>query len=292
MSGHNHDIQNLKVAFWLNLCFTFIELLGGLFVNSVAIVSDAIHDFGDCMALGMAWYFQKLGHKGRTTNYNYGFQRFSLLGATLSAMILIAGSAVILSETVTRFFDPEMPNTNGMLLLAFLGVAVNGVAAYRIKSGKSLNERVISLHLLEDVLGWLAVLFGGLVMSFWEIPIIDPILSLCISAYVLFSALKMLRKTVRIFLQRAPDNANLTSLTSPILQLEGVKDVHDVRVWSMDGVQHIMSFHLVLQRTFDPEQAEKLKRSVRESLKKKNINHVTIELEDPIENCTSIDSSD
>ena len=182
---HQHDTKNISTAFFLNLAFTIIEIIGGLMTNSVAIMSDALHDLGDSLSLGLAWYFQKVAKKGRDKTFSYGYKRFSVLGAMINAIVLVVGSVFILQETIPRLWQPETPNVQGMFWLAILGIVVNGAAVLKLQKGTSLNEKVISLHLLEDVLGWAAVLVGSVLMYFFDLPIIDPLLSIGIAIFIL-----------------------------------------------------------------------------------------------------------
>lgn len=163
-SHHHHATQNIQLAFFLNLSFTLIEIIGGLWTNSLAILSDALHDLGDSIALGLSWYFAKVSQKPPDERFSYGYQRFSLLGALISSLILVVGSTIILFTAIPRLFHPEPVHVEGMLLLALLGVIINGVAVLKLKGGKTQNERVVMLHLLEDTFGWIAVLIVGGVM--------------------------------------------------------------------------------------------------------------------------------
>lgn len=187
---HHHSTGNIKVAFFLNLGFAIIEIIGGLFTNSLAILSDALHDLGDSLSLGLAWYFQKYSEKERDQKYTYGYQRFSLLGAYINTIILIIGSIFIIQKSVTRILHPEEVEALGMILLAILGILVNAAAVLKLQKGTSLNEKVVTLHLMEDILGWVVVLLGSILMYFIYLPIIDPILSLGISIYILYNAFK------------------------------------------------------------------------------------------------------
>ena len=159
---HHGDVKNIKVAFFLNFGFAIIEIIGGFLTNSVAILSDAVHDLGDSLSLGLAWYFQKYSRKKSDSTYTYGYRRFSLVGALANSLVLIVGSILILTEAIPRIFNPQQAHPQGMMMLAVLGIAVNGVAMLRLRRGKSLNEKVVSLHLMEDVLGWIAVLVGAI----------------------------------------------------------------------------------------------------------------------------------
>lgn len=286
--GHDHDhhdVDNIKTAFFLNLGFTIIEFIGGFYVNSVAIISDAIHDLGDCLSLGISWYFQKISHKGRTPTFSYGYKRFSVLSAILNSVVLLVGSIFILMETIPRLLAPEQPETKGMMILAVLGVLVNGAAVLKTRKGKTANERVVSLHLLEDVLGWVAVLIGSIIMNFTDFPILDPILSLMIAGYILFNVFSNLKNSVKIILQSIPTDVNTENLENQLLQIEHVSKVHDMHTWTMDGNYHVMTIHLVLDRDVDLNSGAKIKAKAREILEAGEINHVTIELESPNEHC-------
>ncbi|MFY0625830.1 MAG: cation transporter [Reichenbachiella sp.] len=288
---HSHtDVENIKVAFFLNFGFTILEFIGGMYVNSVAILSDAIHDLGDSISLGMSWYFQKLSHRGRTHNYSYGYRRFSVLSAILNSSILLIGSVFILKETIPRLFSPQQPETKGMILLAILGVLVNGLAVLKTKKGRTANEKVVSLHLMEDVLGWIAVLIGSVIMNFWHIPILDPILSLLIAGYILFNVFKNLKGSINIMLQSIPSEVDLQKLESLLLTIPQVKQVHDMHTWSMDGEYHVMTVHLVLGEELDFERRVEIKERARQILKEGAMKHVTIELEGHDEHCDLVDN--
>lgn len=289
--NHNHeDIQNIKVAFFLNLSFTIIELIGGALTNSMAILSDAVHDFGDSLSLGLSWYFQKLSKKPKTNTYTYGYKRFSLLGALINSVVLLVGSIIILVNAVPRLLDPQQPHTKGMLILAVFGVIINGLAVFRLQHGKSINERVVSLHLLEDVLGWVAVLIGATVMHFVNAPIIDPILSIAITIYILSNVFKNLKQSMRIILQGSPLKIEADQVEKILLSHPDIQDIHDLHIWSIDGEYNILTAHLVLKHTeITYPQGQKIKADIRQMMQSQGIQHCTIELELPNEDCTMLD---
>lgn len=298
MSEHNHnhnhdhhhsDIENLKVAFFLNLLFTIIEIIGGFFTNSIAILSDAVHDLGDSLSLGLAWYFQRISKKKADTNFSYGYKRFSILGAIINSIVLIVGSVFILSEALPRLFHPEETNAKGMFFLAILGVIVNGAAVFRLKKGNSINEKVVSLHLLEDVLGWLAILIGSVVMYFFNISILDPIMSIGIALFVIFNVYKNISQTMRIILQGIPKEMDITQISTNLLQFDEISDLHDLHLWSVDGSYNILTIHIVLKNTLDFENLSLLKLKIRKTLETIGIQHVTIEFETKDENCNFIE---
>lgn len=286
--GHDHHhsaTKNIRVAFFLNLIFAVIELFGGIFTNSIAILSDALHDFGDSVSLGMAWYLEGLSGRARDQYYSYGYKRFSLLGALFISVVLLVGSVVIIRECVGRLFVPEQPDATGMFWLAILGVAVNGFAVLRLKKGFSLNERAVSLHMMEDVLGWVAVLVVSVVMMFVECPMLDPLLSIGISIWVLVNVFRNLRGTFKVLLQEVPRDVDLSGLEVEIEGLEGVVSVHDVHLWSLDGEQHVITLHIVTPDAITLSHSLEIKHQVRELCGRYNIHHATLELETESEQC-------
>lgn len=284
--GHHHHHHrnsggNLLFAFAMNLFFAIVELVGGLFTGSVAILSDALHDFGDSISLGVAWRLQKLSEKGRDASFSYGYKRFSLLGALLISLILLVGSVFVIMAAVQRLSDPGEPKAGGMLLLAIFGLAVNGIAALRLKGSSSLNERAVMLHLMEDVLGWAAVLVVSIVMLFVDLPILDPILSLCITAWILYNVYGNLRDTFRVLLQGVPDEIDMEGLKKEILALPRIRSVHDIHLWTLDGQTHVMTIHVVYcpEDFASPMAVFEMKESVREKCSAHGIRHATIELD-------------
>ncbi|MDR3653177.1 MAG: cation diffusion facilitator family transporter [Paludibacter sp.] len=283
---HQHsDVKNIKAAFFLNLFFTLVEIVGGFLTNSVAIISDAIHDLGDCLSLGLAWYFQKVARKGSDTSYSYGYKRFSLLGAIINSIVLVTGSVLILTVAIPRIIHPVTANTGGMFLLAILGVLVNGAAVFRLKKGNSINEKVVSLHLLEDVLGWLAILVGSIVMHFYNVPILDPIMSVGIACFVLYNVFKNVGQSLRIILQGIPIEVDINDIAAHLQQFDGVENIHDLHVWSVDGTYNVLTVHIVLNNSLEMEKLAELKAAIRDSLQAKGIQHATIEFETTTERC-------
>lgn len=296
-SGHGHDHGgghrhgggphahgsggNLGVAFALNFAFTLIEFAGGLWTNSIAILSDAVHDLGDSLSLGLAWHFDRVSRRGRTPRNTYGYRRYALLGGLITAIVLVLGISFVLWNAVGRLFDPQPVNAQGMLLLAVLGVAFNGAAALRVRKGSSLTERVVSWHLLEDTLGWVAVLIGAGVMSVWDLPIIDPLLSIGISIFVLWNVLRTLRQFFAIFLQRAPAGFEVEEFEARARQIPGVADARHTHSWSIDGQSHVLTTHLVMEAGADLAQVARAKAQARAMLDAEAFEHVTIEAELP-----------
>lgn len=283
---HSHDhssgdeiSKRIGWAFFLNLGFTVIEFVGGWLTNSTAIMADAVHDLGDSLAIGSAWLLNRLGNKQADTRFTYGYKRLSLLGALINGLVLIVGSVWVLSTAIPRLADPVMPHTEGMLVLAVLGVAVNGYAAYRLSHGKTLNERVLNWHLLEDVLGWVAVLIIALVMQFVDWPILDPLLSIGFTLFILFNVLRMLWSTLQLFTQGVPEPGLLQNIRSVLAEVDGVSDLHHVHLWSLDGEHHVLTAHIVVQESAALTTYDQLKSRLRVALEPFHLAHTTLEIE-------------
>jgi cobalt-zinc-cadmium efflux system protein len=277
---HAHDsVKGIRLAFFMNLGFALLEIGGGIWTNSLAIVSDAVHDLGDSVALGLAWYLERYSRRGQDSRFTFGYRRFSLLGALISTIILIGGSFFILTEAIPRLFRPEPTNAQGMILFAVLGIAANGIAALRMRRDKALNSRVVMLHLLEDVLGWVAVLVVSVILLFVDIHILDPLLSIVVTLYVLYNVIKNVKETLSLFLQGAPAHVDVEALETLILSIEGVEAVHHTHVWSLDGEHHILSTHVVVDEETSRQQAQAIKEQIRTASDDVDCEHATIEIE-------------
>jgi cobalt-zinc-cadmium efflux system protein len=287
MGDHHHHQsgQNLKVAFFLNLGFTILEIFGGLYVNSIAIISDAVHDLGDSLSLGTAWYLDKKSKQGSDKKFSFGYSRFSLLGALINSLVLIAGSVYVISEAFGRLLNPEHSDAGGMIVFAVIGILVNGFAAWKMSGGKTLNEKVVSWHLLEDVLGWVAVLIVAIVLKFKDIHYLDPALSLLITVYILWGVVGRLKDTLYVFLQGVPKEIDLVKIEQELLAIDHVQSLHHTHIWSLEGDHHVFSTHLKLERIESFESILQVKSDVKEHLKKYHFKHFTIETELDIENC-------
>ena len=282
---HHTGSENIKVAFFLNLSFTILEIVGGFWTNSMAILSDALHDLGDSLSLGVSWYLQNYSKKGPDYKFSFGYSRFSLLGALINSIVLLGGSVLILSRAIPRIFNPEPVNAKGMIAFAVLGIIINGVAVLRLRKGSSLNEEVVSWHLLEDVLGWVAVLIGSIILLFKDIPIIDPILSLGITIYILYNVVKNLKKVLKVFLQAVPEDISIEEIENLVEEKTEALSVHHTHIWTIEGERNMLSTHVIIPDRYNSEEIIKLKKSIRKLLNEKDIEHVTIEIEFESEEC-------
>lgn len=285
--SHVHTTNNIKVAFFLNCVFTIAEIVGGIWTNSVAILSDAVHDAGDSFTLGLSWYLEKKSTRGRDITYSYGYRRFSLLGAVISGVVLLSGSLLVLSEAIPRLIHPEPSHAQGMLAFALFGILINSIAVFRLRGETSINARIVALHLLEDVLGWAGVLVVAIVLFFKPIYILDPLLSILITAYVLYKSVANLRKTLLIFLQAAPLGIDISDVESQLAHLSGVVSVHHTHSWSLDGTHHVLTTHVVVPTDTKWEDISRIKKEAKQLLRSLHFHHATIEIEVEDEECTA-----
>ncbi|MGB6406348.1 MULTISPECIES: cation diffusion facilitator family transporter [unclassified Exiguobacterium] len=278
MAKAHKSTKNIKLAFVINLLFSIGELIGGFLINSIAIMSDAIHDLGDAIALGISWFLQNFSNKEGDEKFSFGYKRFSLLGALINAAVLIAGSIYIFTQAIPLLFNPEHSNAQGMIWFAVVGVLLNGYAAFKLHKGKSVNEGVLSWHMLEDVLGWVAVLIVGIVLLFKDIHILDPILSLAIALFILVNVVRNLTKTMKILLEGVPEGINIEEMQAKIEKIPGVLAVQDLNIWSIDGEENALNLHLSVEGDNLADSAA-IKEKVRMATSDLKIAHSVIELE-------------
>ena len=272
--------KNILIAFILNLAFSIFELIGGAITNSVAITSDAIHDMGDSLSIGISYLLEHISKKNPDNQYTYGYVRYSVIGSFITTTILLVGSILVIINSTKRLINPVEINYNGMILFAILGTVVNFLAAYFTKEGDSLNQKSVNLHMLEDVLGWIVVLVGAIIMKYTNIYIIDSILSILVAIFILVNSLKNFKAIIDLFLEKTPNNISIPELKEHLLKIKVIKDIHHIHIWSIDGYHNYATMHIVSK-----DISKKLKDKVRKELKEHNITHVTIELENIDEHC-------
>ncbi|MBR3131417.1 cation transporter [Candidatus Saccharibacteria bacterium] len=281
--SHHHAYEtekNILIAFFLNASFSVFEFIGGVITGSIAITSDAVHDLGDALSIGIAYALERKSKKGPDAKHTYGYARYSLVGSIITTIILLVGSSFVIYEAIKRILDPAEVNYDSMITFAIIGLIVNGVASYVTREGGSFNQRSVNLHMLEDVLGWAVVLIGSIVIKLTGITVIDPILSLAIAIFILIEAAKNLREIVKIFLEITPKNIDLEEIKASIKRVKGVIDIHHIYVRSIDGEENHATLHVVVKK-YD----KKIKDSVKEVLKNHNISHSVIEVEQADEEC-------
>jgi cobalt-zinc-cadmium efflux system protein len=271
--------ERVRFAAFVNFTFTIVEIVGGLWTNSLAILSDALHDFGDSIALFVSWFFERGARRAPDARYTFGYQRLSLFSALFSAAVLVGGSIVIIFEAIPRFFNPESVNAFGMVGIAVVGIAFNGAGFFLLKRGESLNEKVLSWHLLEDVLGWIGILVGGLIIYFWKFYLIDPIITVALTVFILFNVAKNMKEAISILLQGVPKHINIDEVKQDIKGVDGVLDMHDIHIWSLEGETDVFSAHVVVDNETLKKRPQKTKQIIKDTLTKHHIEHSTIELE-------------
>ena len=274
--------KKILVAFILNLFFSIFEFFGGILTNSVAIMSDSVHDFGDAMSVGISFFLEKKSKKKPDEKFTYGYLRYSIFGSIITTIILLIGSIFVIYNSIKRIINPVIVNYSGMIIFAIVGVLINGLAVYFTHEGDSLNQKSVNLHMLEDVLGWVVVLIGAIIMNFTDISIIDPILSILVALFILISALKNMNSIVDLLLEKAPKNISIKELKEHLLEIDDVINIHHIHLWSLDGINNYATIHVVYKND-----AHIIKCKIREELMEHGINHVTIETESENEECDS-----
>ena len=275
--------KNIFLAFILNLAFSIFEFMGGIFTGSVAILSDAVHDIGDASSIGISYLLEKKSKRQPDEKYTYGYGRYSAMGGVITTLILLFGSLAVIFNAASRILSPTDINYNGMLILASIGVAVNLCAELLTVNGDSLNQKAVNLHMLEDTLGWVAVLISALIMKFTDLKIIDPIISIAIAIFISVSAIRNLVEVIELFLEKAPHGVDFFEIKRHLCEIDGIIDVHHIHIWSIDGQSNYATMHIVAQNKF-----EEVKRKVREELREHGICHVTLEMETENEHCDHI----
>ncbi len=272
--------KNILIAFILNLSFSVFEFIGGALTNSVAIVSDSIHDIGDAISIGISFFLEKKSRKQPDEIYTYGYTRYSVIGSVITTLILLFGSVMVIVNAIGRIIAPVEIDYNGMIVFAIVGVVVNFAAAYFTREGSSLNQKAVNLHMLEDVLGWAVVLVGAVVMRFTDISVIDPIMSVAVAVFILINALKNLKEALDLFLEKVPNGLSVEEIREHISEIDGVIDVHHIHIRSMDGRSSYATMHVVTE-----EEPCAIKQKIREELREHGIAHATLELEGKDEVC-------
>ncbi len=270
----------ILVAFLLNLGFSVYELIGGTLTGSVAIISDSIHDLGDALSIGISYFLERKSKRQPDEKYTYGYGRYSLLGGLITTIILVVGSIIVIISAIERLVNPVDINYDGMIVLATIGVVVNFTAAWFTREGESLNQKSVNLHMLEDVLGWVVVLVGAIIMRFTDFVVIDPILSVLVALFILRAALKNCNSILDVLLEKNPSSLSFDYIREELLKIPEVEDIHHFHLWSLDGYHHFATLHVVCKKN-----RPAVKSQIKAALKKHGIEHSTLELELPGEHC-------
>ena len=274
---HKKAGENLAFVFFMNLIFNIIIIIGGLATNSMAILADCIHDMSDTISIAFAWFLERVAQKESSDKYSYGYQRFSILGAVIISVFVIIMAFVILSEAIPRLFSPEGVDAGGMLIVAVIGIIYKSLSVYRLHDGETFNEKAILFHQLGDIFEWVAILILSLVLMFWDgAPYLDPFVSIGIALWLIFNLGRNLRNSLEVLLQKTPDNFDVNEFKDKILAIDGVKSIGDFHIWSLDGIDSVMT--LKVNVDFG-KNVEKIKRKIYDLSNEYHVVDITIELD-------------
>lgn len=274
---HKKAGENLAFVFVMNLTFNIIVIIGGLATNSMAILSDCIHDLSDTISIALAWFLERIAQKDSSDKYSYGYQRFSILGAVIISVFVIIMAFVILSEAIPRLFSPEGVDAEGMLIIAVIGIVFKSISVYRLHKGETFNERAILFHQLGDVFEWIAILVLSIVLMFWDgAPYLDPFVSIGIAIWIIFNLGRNLIKSVQVLLQRAPDNFDVEEFKTSINSIDGVDEIDDFHVWSLDGIDSVLTLKVSIDSW---GRQDEIKECIYSIASKYHIVDITIEFE-------------
>ena len=268
------------LAFFLNLSYAIVEFIAGGVFGSSAVLADSVHDMGDAIAIGVSAFLETISNREEDSHYTLGYKRFSLLGAMVTAVILMTGSVLVILGNITKLFHPQAVNDEGILWLGIIAISVNVIASLVVRKGKTKNESILSLHFLEDTLGWVAVILMAIVLRFTDWYILDPLLSLVISIFILSKAIPRFWSTLKIFLDAVPEGVDIKQVKSDLEQLDHVASINQLNLWSMDGLEKNAIVHVCLKEI---EQMELCKESIRSKLKDCGFQNVTIEVDADLE---------
>ena len=268
------------VAFFLNLSYAIVEFIAGGIFGSSAVLADSVHDLGDAIAIGISAFLETISNREEDRQYTLGYKRFSLLGALVTAVILITGSILVILENITKLFNPQPVNDEGILWLGMIAVTINVLASLVVRKGQTKNESILSLHFLEDTLGWLAVILMAIVLRFTDWYILDPLLSLVISIFILTKAIPRFWSALKIFLDAVPEGVDIKQVMSDLERLDNVASLNQLNLWTMDGLEKNAIVHICLKEI---EQMETCKESIRNLLKDCGFQNITIEVDADLE---------
>ena len=274
---HRKAGQNLAFVFFMNLAFNIIVIIGGLATNSVAILADCIHDMSDTISIAFAWFLERVSQKDSTDKYSYGYQRFSILGAVVISVFVIIMAFVILSEAIPRLFSPEGVDAGGMLLVAIVGIIFKSISVYKLHEGETFNEKAILIHQLGDIFEWVAILILSVVLMFWDgAPYLDPFVSIGIALWLIFNLTRNLYKSLEVLLQKTPDHFDVDEFKSSIMSIEGIKEIDDFHVWSLDGIDSVLTLKVEID---DWNSQDKIKKQIYDISSRYHIVDITIEFD-------------
>ena len=274
---HKKASDNLAFVFLLNLTFNIIVIIGGLATNSMAILADCIHDMSDTFSMAIAWILEHVAQKGATDKFSYGYQRFSILGAVITSTFVIVMAFFILSEAIPRLFSPEGVDAEGMLIIGIIGLVFKTISVWRLHGGETFNEKAIFYHLLGDIFEWVAILILSVILIFWQdISYLDPFVSIAIAVWLIFNLGRTLYKSLEVLLQKTPDNFDVEEFKQQILEIDGVNALDDFHIWSLDGIDSVMTVKVDVDFG---KNVENIKNEIYDISNKYHVVDITIELD-------------
>ena len=274
---HKKAGENLAFVFFMNLAFNIIVIVGGIATNSMAILADCIHDMSDTISIAFAWYLERVSQKESSDHYSYGYQRFSILGAVIISVFVIIMAFVILSEAIPRLFAPQGVDAGGMLIVAVIGLIFKSLSVHRLHDGETFNEKAIFFHQLGDIFEWLAILILSIILMFWDgAPYLDPFVSIGIALWLIFNLGRNLYKAVEVLLQKTPDHFDVDEFKTSINAIRGVSAIDDFHVWSLDGIDSVLTLKVSISSL---DNQERIKKEIYAIASKYHIVDITIEFD-------------
>lgn len=286
--GHHHHPVNLEkvnrafvIGIVLNFLFVIIEVIAGLAIHSLSLLSDAGHNLADVASLAMALIAIRLLRIKPTEKYTYGYKKTTILVALLNAAILLISLGAIGYEAIHRLMEPEPLPGIKISIVAGIGIVINAITAllFMRDRGNDLNVRGAFLHLLSDAIVSAALVIGGIVIFFTHLYWIDAVLSLLVAIVILFSTWQLLRDSLRLSLDGVPLGIEIKKIRETIARIPGVKDFHHIHVWAISTTENALTAHLCVDPEAGMDSIEKLKHTVKHELLHLNIQHATLEIE-------------
>lgn len=274
--AHDHSGKRLGLAVLFTLGFAGVEVAGGLWANSLALISDAGHMLTDASALGLAALAAWLAHRPPSRRHSYGLGRVELLAALFNALLMIALVAGIAASAVGRLLEPQPVTGQAVMIVAAIGLVVNIVVAWMLMGDReNINVRGALLHVMGDLLGSVAALISGVVITFTGWTPVDPLLAMLIAALILFSSLRLLRESLHSLLDGVPFSLDLEAVRRRLAGIEGVREVYDLHIWQLSAGRVALSAHVRVDDVSQwPALARRLTQLAREDF---GIDHVTLQ---------------
>jgi cobalt-zinc-cadmium efflux system protein len=273
--------KNLGFAIVLNVGITLAQAIGGIISGSMALLSDAAHNFSDVLSMVISYLANRLARREATEKQTFGFRRSEILAALINSATLIIISVIILFEAVQRLISPVPVSANTVIYLAIAGILANGVSVLFLRndSHENMNMRSVYLHLFGDMLTSVAVLLGGLAMKYLHWNWTDSFFSIAIAIYLLYMSWGILRSSLRIIMQFTPEEVDIHKIAKGIENIAGVKNTHHVHVWQINEHDLMFEAHLDLAEDIKLSDFEVILKEIKQLLKQNGINHATIQPE-------------